>query len=92
VGDFLYLSGMKDLSKYIESIIDGVISDGVIRGLNVTKDGDTYIITITKKSFFYHQSDKNFITLANSITIGQNLGIYFPNDNIKYKIKHIFVK
>lgn len=77
---------MKDLSKYIESILDGVI-----RGLNVTKDGDTYIITITKKNFLYQQSDKSFIILSNSITIRRNLEIYFPNDDIKFEIKHIFV-
>jgi len=77
---------VKDLSKYIESILDGVN-----KGLNVTKDGDTYIITITKKNFFYHQSDKSFITLSDSITIRRNLEIYFPNDDIKFEIKHIFV-
>ncbi len=77
---------MKDLSNYIESILDGVV-----RGLNVTKDGDTYIITITKKNFLYQQSDKSFITLSNSITIRRNLEIYFPNDDIKFEIKHNFV-
>ncbi len=77
---------MKDLSKYIESILDGEI-----RGLNVTKGDDTYIITITKKNFLYQQSDKSFITLSNSITIRRNLEIYFPNDDIKFEIKHIFV-
>lgn len=77
---------MKDLSKYIESILDGTI-----RGLNVTKDGDTYIITITKKNFLYQQSDKSFIILSNSITIRRNLEIYFPNDDIKFEIKHTFV-
>ena len=77
---------MKDLSKYIESILDGVV-----RGLNVTKDGDTYNITITKKNFLYQQSDKSFIILSNSITIRRNLEIYFPNDDIKFEIKHIFV-
>jgi len=86
MGDFLYLSIVKDLSKYIESILDGAI-----RGLNVTKDGDTYIITITKKNFLYQQSDKSFITLSDSITIRRNLEIYFPNDDIKFEIKHIFV-
>ena len=77
---------MKDLSKYIESILDGVI-----RGLNVTKKRDTYIITINIKNFLYTKSDKRFIILSDSITIRRNLGIYFPNDDIKYKIKHIFV-
>ena len=86
MGDFFYLSVVKDLSKYIESILGGVI-----RGLNVTKDGDTYIITITKKNFLYQQSDKSFITLSDSITIRRNLEIYFPNDDIKFEIKHIFV-
>ena len=86
MGDFLYLSIVKDLSKYIESILDGAI-----RGLNVTKDGDTYIITITKKNFLYQQSDKSFIILSDSITIRRNLEIYFPNDDIKFEIKHIFV-
>jgi hypothetical protein len=86
MGDFFYLSVVKDLSKYIESILDGVI-----RGLNVAKDGDTYIITITKKNFLYQQSDKSFIILSNSITIRRNLEIYFPNDDIKFEIKHIFV-
>ena len=77
---------MKDLSNYIESILDGEI-----RGLNVTKNGDTYIITINAKNFHYQQSDKSFITLSNSITIRRNLEIYFPNDDIKFEIKHIFV-
>jgi hypothetical protein len=77
---------MKDLSKYIESILDGVI-----RGLNVTKKRDTYIITINTKNFLYTKSDKRFIILSDSVTIRRNLGIYFPNDDIKYKIKHIFV-
>mgnify|MGYP000554167030 CR=1 FL=1 len=77
---------MKNLSKYIESILDGVV-----RGLNVTKDGDTYIITITKKNFLYTKTDKGFIILSDSITIRRNLEIYFPNDDIKFEIKHIFV-
>ena len=77
---------MKDLSNYIESILDGEI-----RGLNVTKNGDTYIITISTKNFLYTKSDKEFIKLSHSVTIRRNLGIYFPNDGIKYKIKHIFV-
>ena len=77
---------MKDLSKYIESILDGVI-----RGLNVTKKRDTYIITINIKNFLYTKSDKRFIILSDSVTIRRNLGIYFPNDGIKYKIKHTFV-
>ena len=82
---------MKNLSKYIESILDGLISDGAIRGLNVAKDGNTYIITINAKNFHYTKSDKEFIKLSHSVTIRRNLGIYFPNDDIKYKIKHIFV-
>ena len=77
---------MKDLSKYIESILDGEI-----RGLNVTKNGDTYIITITKKNFLYTKSDKGFIILSDSIAIRRHLEIYFPNDDIKFEIKHIFV-
>jgi len=77
---------MKDISKYIESILDGVI-----RGLNVTKNGDTYIITITKKNFLYTKSDKGFIILSDSIAIRRNLEIYFPNDDIKFEIKHTFV-
>jgi hypothetical protein len=77
---------MKDLSKYIESLLDGTI-----RGLNVTKKGNTYVITITQKNLLYTKSDKRFITLSDSVTIRRNLGIYFPNDGIKYKIKHIFV-
>jgi hypothetical protein len=77
---------MKDLSKYIESILDEVI-----RGLNVTKKRDTYVITINTKNFLYTKSDKRFIILSDSVTIRRNLGIYFPNDDIKYKIKHNFV-
>jgi len=77
---------MKDLSNYIESILDGEI-----RGLNVTKNGDTYIITISTKNFLYTKSDKEFIKLSHSVTIRRNLGIYFPNDDIKFEIKHIFV-
>jgi hypothetical protein len=77
---------MKDLSEYIESILDEVI-----RGLNVTKKRDTYVITINTKNFLYTKSDKRFIILSDSVTIRRNLGIYFPNDDIKYKIKHNFV-
>ena len=86
MGDFLYLSVVKDLSKYIESILDGVI-----RGLNVAKDGNTYIITINAKNFHYTKSDKGFIILSDSIAIRRHLEIYFPNDDIKFEIKHIFV-
>ena len=82
---------MKDLTEYIESIIDGVISDGVIRGINVVKDGNTYIITINAKNFQYTKSDKGFIVLSDSIAIRRHLEIYFPNDDIKFEIKHIFV-
>ena len=82
---------MRDLSEYIESIIDGVISDGAIRGLNVTKDVNTYIITIDAKNFLYTKSDKGFIILSDSIAIRRHLEIYFPNDDIKFEIKHIFV-
>jgi hypothetical protein len=82
---------MRDLSKYIESIIDGVISDGAIRGLNVVKDDNTYIITIDAKNFHYTKSDKGFIMLSDSIAIRRHLEIYFPNDDIKFEIKHIFV-
>ena len=86
MGDFLYLSIVKDLSKYIESILDGAI-----RGLNVAKDGNTYIITINAKNFHYTKSDKGFIILSDSIAIRRHLEIYFPNDDIKFEIKHIFV-
>ena len=82
---------MRDLSEYIESIIDGVISDGAIRGLNVVKDDNTYIITIDAKNFHYTKSDKGFIMLSDSIAIRRHLEIYFPNDDIKFEIKHIFV-
>jgi hypothetical protein len=82
---------MKDLSKYIESILDGLISDGAIRGLNVTKNGDTYIITVNAKNFLYTKSDKGFIMLSDSIAIRRHLEIYFPNDDIKFEIKHTFV-
>jgi hypothetical protein len=82
---------MKDLSKYIESIIDGVISDGAIRGLNVAKDDNTYIITIDAKNFHYTKSDKGFVMISDSIAIRRHLEIYFPNDDIKFEIKHIFV-
>ena len=82
---------MKDLSEYIESILDGLISDGAIRGLNVVKDGNTYIITIDAKNFNYTKSDKGFVMLYDSIAIRQHLEIYFPNDDIKFEIKHIFV-
>jgi hypothetical protein len=82
---------MKDLSEYIESIIDGVISDRVIRGLNVAKDDNTYIITINAKNFHYTKSDKGFVILSDSIAIRRHLEIYFPNDDIKFEIKHTFV-
>ena len=82
---------MKDLSKYVESILDGLISDGAIRGLNVTKDVNTYIITVNAKNFLYTKSDKRFIILSDSIAIRRHLEIYFPNDDIKFEIKHIFV-
>jgi hypothetical protein len=82
---------MKDLSEYIESIIDGLISDGAIRGLNVGKDDNTYIITIDAKNFHYTKSDKGFVMLHDSIAIRRHLEIYFPNDDIKFEIKHIFV-
>jgi hypothetical protein len=82
---------MKDLSAYIESIIDGVISDGAIRGLNVVKDDNTYIITIDAKNFHYTKSDKGFVMISDSIAIRRHLEIYFPNDDIKFEIKHIFV-
>ena len=77
---------MGDISKYIESVLDGVVS---IK--DVVKDGDQYIITITKKNLFYKQVDMNFIELTNSIEIRRQLEIYFPNDEIKFQIKHIFV-
>jgi len=77
---------VKDLSKYIESILDGEI-----RGLNVTKGGDTYIITINRRNFSYHHAEKSFIKLSHSVTIRRNLEIYFPNDDIKFEIKHTFV-
>jgi hypothetical protein len=78
---------MKDISKYIESILDGVITGE----LKVVKDGDEYDITITRRNFSYHHAEKSFITLSNTVTVRRNLGIYFPNDDIKYKIKHKFV-
>lgn len=78
---------MKDLSKYIESILDGVITGE----LKVVKDGDKYAITITRRNFSYHHAEKSFITLSNTVTVRRNLGIYFPNDEVMYKINHIFV-
>ena len=78
---------MKDLSKYIESILDG----GITGELKVVKDKDEYVITITRRNLNYHHAEKSFITLSNTVTVRRILGIYFPNDDIKYKIKHIFV-
>ena len=78
---------MKDLSKYIESILDG----GITGELKVVKDGDEYVITITRRNLNYHHAEKSFIKLSHSVTIRRNLGIYFPNDEVMHKINHIFV-
>ena len=78
---------MKNLSKYIESVLDGEIPDK----LKVVKDSDTYFITITKRNINYHHTEMGLIELSNSVTVRRILGIYFPNDGIIYKINHIFV-
>lgn len=78
---------MKDLSKYIESLIDDVGGE-----IEVQKKGNTYEIQITQGLKRYHRlTAKDFLRLTTRVRIGYILQIYFPNGDLTFEIIHKFV-
>ena len=78
---------MKDLSEYIESILDGLISDVI----EVTLENGVYFIDVIRESSEYNKSVRNIINLVTNETITNIMKTYFPNDEVKFKISNIFV-
>ena len=81
VGDFLYLSVMKDLSKYIESLLEEIKIDADYK---VWYEEGTYMIKIRLKGITYiNDTTEKHIRFV----IGNALHTYFPKGGIKYDIK-----
>jgi hypothetical protein len=78
---------MKDLSEYIESILDGLINNVI----EVTLENGVYFIDVIRESSEYNKNVRNIINLVTNETITNIMKTYFPNDEVKFKISNIFV-
>jgi hypothetical protein len=79
MGDFLYLSGMKNLSGYIDTLLDSATFD-----YRVTFNGEVYIIDVFLTDIRYTNSSVKLL-LQNAIA--ENIDQYIPKGTIEYAVK-----
>jgi hypothetical protein len=84
VGDFLYLCIMKDLSEYIESILEVLPIEADYK---VWYEEGTYLIKIRVKGLTYVDdiTQKHLRLVINNL-----LDKYFPKGSIKYAINLLY--
>jgi hypothetical protein len=84
VGDFLYLCIMKDLSEYIESILEVLPIEADYK---VWYEEGTYLIKIRVKGLTYVDdiTQKHLRLVINNL-----LDTYFPKGSIKYAINLLY--
>jgi len=84
MGDFLYICIMKDLSKYIESILEVLPIEA---NYKVWYEEGTYLIKIRVKGLTYVDdiTQKQLKLLINNL-----LDTYFPKGSIKYAINLLY--
>lgn len=83
---------MKDLSKYIESILEDGIPDGKVE---VKKNGDWYSIKITiTKEIFNPESQDSYqyiVEFATDYVINDIMKTFFPNNQVIFHTTYTFV-
>ena len=88
--DFFYISKVKDLSNYIESLLDDINSHK-----EVSFNGDNYIIHFTHYSEYPSAWDEGatiqFLELSYGIKVRKIMSVFFPNDEIDYTIVHRYM-
>jgi len=80
MGDFLYLSGMKDLSGYIHTLLDSATFDYQV----TFNGGEVYVIDVFLTDI-RHTSNSVKLILQNAIA--ENIDQYIPKGTIEYAIK-----
>ena len=79
MGDFFYLSGMKNLSGYIDTLLDSATFD-----YQVTFNGEVYIIDVFLTDIRY---TNNSVKLLLQNAISESIDQYIPKGTIEYAIK-----
>ena len=77
--DFFYLSGMKDLSGYIDTLLDSATFD-----YQVTFNGEAHIIDVFLSDIRYTNSSVKLL-LQNAIA--EIIDQYIPKGTIEYAVK-----
>ena len=84
MGGFLYICIMKDLSKYIESLLEDIKIDADYK---VWYEEGTYLIKIRLKGITYiNDTTERHIRFV----VGNALHTYFPKGRIKYVINLLY--
>ena len=84
MGDFLYLSVMKDLSDYIRNLLEDTKIDADYK---VWYEEGTYMIKIRLKGITYINDT---VQKHLKLVIDNVLDTYFPKGNIKYVINLLY--
>jgi hypothetical protein len=79
MGDFLYISVMKNLSGYIDTLLDSATFD-----YQVTFNGEVYIIDVFLTDIRYTNASVKLL-LQNAIS--ESIDQYIPKGTIEYAIK-----
>ena len=79
MGDFFYLSGMKDLSGYIDTLLDSAKFD-----YKVNFNGKVYIIDVFLSDIRY---TNNSVKLLLQNAIAESIDQYIPKGTIEYAVK-----
>ena len=85
MGDFVYLSVMKDLSNYISSILD----DGITLDVDykVQYNRGVYVIKIRAKDYSYNN---DLVRKHIKISVDEVLDTYFPKGSIQYVVNVLY--
>ena len=80
MGDFLYLSGMKNLSGYIDTLLDSATFDYQV----TFNGGDVYVIDVFLSDIRY---TNNSVKLILKNAIAESIDQYIPKGTIEYVVK-----
>jgi hypothetical protein len=80
MGDFFYLSGMKDLSGYIHSLLDNATFDYQV----TYNGGEVYVIDVFLTDIRY---TNNSVKLLLQNAIAESIDQYIPKGTIEYAVK-----
>jgi len=85
MGDLIYISVMKDLSEYIESLLD----DGITLDVDykVQYNRGVYVIKIRAKDYSYNN---DLVRKHIKIAVDEVLDTYFPKGSIQYVVNVLY--